>query len=149
MENKNSRVAEVGQRILQFITHQGLTPNTVASALGISSKTMNRAVNGEIISTEVISRLLTAHPQLREDWVLFGSGPMTNRTSNLLSEADNLIKEAREKSQPATGDTDTDKAQRAEELADLATQLHALHYRLLLQVTKAQFKYLKGKEQWL
>lgn len=69
-----------GEKLIEIQKHTGLTWKELAVKLGLKSAQTFTDIRGgrHGISMKLANRIIQAFPNIRREWLMFGSGPMTN-----------------------------------------------------------------------
>jgi hypothetical protein len=68
------------QRILIFIKYKGISTRKFETMCGFGNGSVN---NTDFKKLESLKKILTAFPELNQDWLLFGEGEMLNTSQNV------------------------------------------------------------------
>ena len=67
----------IGKRLEKIIEYERLSISRFASLINVSQQRVSHLKRSEKLSSDIINRVLTAFPDLRMEWLLFGEGSMT------------------------------------------------------------------------
>lgn len=78
----------LGERILAFISHKGITPHKFETICGLTNGYV-RSIKDEIGSQKLL-KILTVYPELSATWLLFETGPMLVENANPSSQNEKI-----------------------------------------------------------
>lgn len=94
-----SSVESVGKRLGLFLSQQGIGVNEAGKRLSSSGPQVSRMVKGGNFNLDILMRVLQTFPELSQEWLLMGQGPMLktadkarqqSRLDNIYDEVENL-----------------------------------------------------------
>ena len=95
MEAIKTKKSPIKQRILQYISHLGMSKRLFYASIGISRGTLE---SNSGITEDIVRKFLDKFPEVSPTWLFTGDGPMTNNSDNANADGFVKIKESGDRS---------------------------------------------------